>query len=149
MKHYESTYLPHQKLIVTHLSGELGANEIENWRLSLVAVFEQLSDNDRFKILINLHGFKATDFNAHKQFRVIIPSLLANYGWYIGYLRLFPETEITIRSERNIHCVAAAHVHHDETKITQYATHYSIHNEGFFTDPQVARNWLDGVMIPA
>ncbi|MBD2703452.1 hypothetical protein IC229_22600 [Spirosoma sp. BT702] len=147
MKHYESTYLPHQKLIVTHLSGDLDDTDIKNWQLALTQVFEQLPDNAQFKILVNLHGFKATDFNVHKQFRVIIPRLLANYGWYIGYLRLFPETELTIRSDRNIHCVAAAHVHHDETKITKYATYYRMHNEGFFTDPQAARNWLDSIAI--
>ncbi|WP_420150508.1 hypothetical protein [Spirosoma sp.] len=148
MKRKESTYYPEQKLIVTHVSGELDTQDIEDWRLSLMQIFEKLPDHSRFKILVDLHGFRATNFEAHKQFRVIIPLALANCGWYIGYLRLFPETQITIQSARGIHCVAAAHVHHDENKIANYATNYSMHNERFFTDSQVARNWIDSIAVP-
>lgn len=148
VKRKETAYFSPQKLIITHLSGDLDADDIEEWRQSLVRVFDQLPDHSRFKILINLHGFKAVNFDAHKQFRVIIPLALASYGWYIGYLRLFPETEIRIWSDRDIHCVAAAHVHHDETKIANYATNYSMRNEGFFTDLQTARNWIDEIAVP-
>ncbi|GAB3541609.1 hypothetical protein [Spirosoma fluminis] len=148
MKRKEATYVPQEKLVVTHISGDLDANDINDWRLALTQVFNQLPDGARFKILVNLHGFKAVDFESHKQFRTIIPLALANYGWYIGYLRLFPEAEITIRSERGIHCIAAAHVHHDETKITNYDTNFRMRNERFFTDPQTARAWIDGIVVP-
>ncbi len=146
-KRKETTFLREEKLVITQLSGELDETDIDEWQRSLKGVLQQLEPNSKFKILVNLHGFKATDFEAHKKFRVVVPQLLANYGWYVGYLRMFPEATITIQSHQSIYCVAAAHVHHDETKIENYATNYSMRNEAFFTDPERARVWIDAIAV--
>lgn len=147
MKTIRTEWYKDELLVITQISGDVGEKDIEEWYQGLNQTLESLEANSKFKILVNLHGFKAKDIEAHKKFRVIIPLTLARYGWYVGYLRMFPEAEITIRSERKIYCVAAAHVHHDETKISNYATNYSMFNEGFFTDPESARKWITNVKI--
>jgi hypothetical protein len=145
MKRKETTWLPEERLIVTSLSGDPDSNDIEEWYQTLKNAIAEIKDHSRFKIMVNLYGFKASNFEAHKKFRVIIPQTLANYGWYVGYLRLFPETRLTIRSLRDIHCIAAAHVHHDESKISLYHAKYTMANEGFFTDPETARAWINNI----
>jgi hypothetical protein len=147
MKRKQTVYLKEEKLVVTELSGDLDSNDIDEWQQSLTTVLGQLEQDTKFKILVDLHGFKASDFEVHKKFRVVIPKILAEYGWYVGYLRMFPEAELTIRSHQNIYCVAAAHVHQDETKIRNYAENYSMRNEGFFTDTYTARKWIKSVSI--
>jgi hypothetical protein len=147
MKKKQTVYLEEQQLIITELSGELDMDDVEEWHQSLRSAIAALQPGTKFRILVNLHGFRAKDFEVHKKFRVIIPLTLAECGWYVGYLRMFPETEITIRSTNNIRCVAAAHVHQDETKIRNYAEHYSMINEGFFTDPVKAREWIEAIRL--
>lgn len=147
MKKKNTIYLKEQQLIITELSGDLDMDDVEQWNQSLKDVINSLEPNTRFKILVDLHGFKAQNFEVHKKFRVIVPLALAECGWYIGYLRMFPETEICIRSTNNIYCMAAAHVHQDETKIRNYAEHYSMINEGYFTDPGEARQWIEAIRL--
>lgn len=140
-------YIAEQQLIVTELSGELDLNDVEQWKQELHQVLNQLAPGTKFKILVNLHGFKAQNFEVHKKFRDTIPLTLADCGWYVGYLRMFPEAVITIRSVNNTYCLAAAHVHQDETKIRNYADNYSMLNEGFFTDPMEARQWIEAIAV--
>lgn len=147
MKKKGTIYLKDKKLIITELSGDLDMEDVEQWHQSLKDVIGSLEPGTVFKILVDLHGFKAQSFEVHKKFRVIVPLILAGCGWYTGYLRMFPETEITIRSTGNIYCLAAAHVHQDETKIRNYAENYSMINEGFFTDPVEAREWIEAIRI--
>lgn len=147
MKRKDTKYYQDKQLVVTTLSGELDATDVQEWHQSLRSVTGSLEPGTQFKILVDLNGFKASSFEVHKQFRVMVPQLLADYGWYVGYLRMFPEAEICIRSNDNIRCRAAAHVHHDETKISNYATNYSMINEGFFTDSGVAREWIEGIVL--
>lgn len=147
MKRKVTHYYRAQKLIVTELSGNLDGNDIEDWESSLRSVLGKLSAGTKFKVLINLHGFKAVNLEAHKKFRVIVPKLLAEYGWYVGYLRMFPEATLMITSTNDIHCLAAAHVHHDKIKIQNYAEKYSMHNEAFFTDPEKAKEWIESIEI--
>ncbi|HEV7330171.1 MAG TPA: hypothetical protein VGN63_03955 [Flavisolibacter sp.] len=147
MKRNETMFLKDEKLVITELCGDLNTTDIETWQQSLQEVLHQLEPDTKFKILVNLHGFNAQDFETHKKFRVVVPQTLANYGWYVGYLRMFPEAELAIRSRQNIFCLAAAHVHHNETKIRNYADNYSMHNEGFFTNPAEARKWIGAIVI--
>jgi hypothetical protein len=147
MKRKSTNYLKEKRLVITELSGDLGSEDIEAWQQSLVTVLEELEPGTKFKILVDLYGYKALDFEAHKKFRVIVPQMLAEYGWYVGYLRMFPEASLFIRSRQNVFCVAAAHVHHDETKIRNYSENYSMRNERFFIDPEAARTWIDAVAV--
>jgi hypothetical protein len=138
----ESTWLKNEKLIVTRISGTATAEDVSRWKSSLLFALEQVPDNDVFKIMVDLHGFKAVNFDVHKQFRVIVPETLANYDWRVGYLDMFPEAQIELKSTRGIRCIAAVHVHHDESKIKNYDDNYSRFNERFFNDPAVARQWI-------
>ncbi len=147
MKRKNTIYLADQKLLVTELSGELDQHDVTEWQHSLESTLQQLQADTKFKMLVDLHGFKAVNFEVHKQFREVIPRTLAAHGWYTGYLRMFPETKVNISSTDNIYCVAAAHVHHDETKIRNYSENYTMRNEGFFTDATVARTWIDKIEV--
>lgn len=135
------------RLIVTHISGDLGKEEIEAWEKSLTESLAQIEDNSTFKIFVNLYGFKALDIEAHKRFRTIIPLALADYGWKVGYLGLFEEEakSMTIRNTRGIQCIGAAHSHQDETKMSLYETRFGHEKERFFTNPNEAMEWIQNL----
>jgi hypothetical protein len=143
----ESSWLEDHKLILTRISGHATANDVTNWENSLLTALDQISNNDVFKIMVDLHGFQAENFEVHKQFRTIIPTTLANYNWRVGYLDMFPESSIKLNIHRGIQCLAAVHVHQDETKIKNYDENFSRFNERFFTDPLTARKWIDEFKI--
>ena len=82
-----------------------------------------------------------------KKSRVIVPSTLDDYGFRVGYLGLFPEAQVTLRNTRGIQCVAAVHVHQDETKINNYDKQFGNSTERFFTDPHVAKKWIDAIGV--
>ena len=147
MKTAETIWYPREKLVVTNISGEVNEQDISQWKTSLEEALGKVEDNGRFKIFVNLHGFKAINFDAHKKFRVIIPSTLANYGFRVGYLGLFPEAQIALKNTRGIQCVAAVHVHQDETKINNYDKHFGNSTERFFTDPNVAKSWINSIKV--
>ena len=147
MKRKQTTWLPKEKLVITELSGDLDKDDIIEWNESLNTTLQRLPPSTKFKILVNLYGFRARDFEVHKQFRGVIPRTLAAHGWYVGYLRMFPEANVTLSSANNIYCVAAAHVHQDETKIRNYADNYSMRNERFFSDAEAARSWINSISV--
>ncbi len=138
-----SSWLPEQQLILTRISGLANAQDVSKWENTLIDALDEIPDNGVFKIMMDLHGFKAENFEVHKQFRTIIPATLVNYGWRVGYIDLFPEASITLRNTRGIQCLAAVHVHQDESKIKNYDENFSRANERFFTDPLKAREWID------
>lgn len=143
----QSDWNSKERLITTQISGNAALTDVQKWEASLYAALKEIPDNSSFKIMVDLHGFKAVDFEVHKAFREIVPRTLSNYGWKVGYLDLFPETNIVLTNDRGIQCKAAVHVHHDETKIKNYDENYSSENERFFTDPTVARKWIDDYEI--
>lgn len=136
-----------EKLLTTQISGDAAIEDVKRWEASLQKSLEEISDNGVFKIFINLDGFKAVNFEVHKAFREIISRTLANFGWRVGYLDMFPEASVELKSERGIVCKAAVHLHHDETKITNYDKNYSRQNERFFTDVYKAKAWIDNYKI--
>ena len=145
----ETSWDAEKKLITTHISGAVEKPDIGGWEKSFQAALESISDKATFKILVNMHGFKAIDLEAHKQFRGIMPMTLAAYGWKVGYIDLFEEEAktMTYTNTRGIRCVGAAHVHHDETKMSLYQTRFGRHNEHFFTDPDKAREWIESLAV--
>ncbi len=138
-------WFPEKSLIVTHISGDVTKDDIAAWEKSLHETLDRLQENSSFKIFINLHGFKAIDIEAHKRFRAIVPSTLANYGWKVGYVDLFEEDakKMTFTNTRGIKCSAAVHCHQDATKIELYQQKFSRKNEHFFTDPAKAMEWIE------
>ncbi|QHV93659.1 hypothetical protein [Spirosoma endbachense] len=142
----KSEWYPGKKLIITQLSGDIKEADVVLWEKSLQDTLAQIGDHGSFKIFINLHGFTATDFATHKQFRGIIPETLARYGWKVGYVDLFVEAaKMRYTNTRGITCVAAAHTHQDALKIDAYEQRFGRENEHFFTDPQKAYEWIDSV----
>lgn len=135
------------RLIITHISGEVEKEDVMRWERSLYDALDRIEDGGTFGIFVNLHGFTAANMDAQKYFRGIVPLTLAEYGWKVGYLAMFEEeaSKLTLRSKRNIQCLAAAHCHQDETKIGKYESLYSRPNERFFTDPEKAEAWLRSI----
>ena len=127
----DSKWIAGQSLLVTRISGEVEMQDVELWENSLTLALSQVADYGVFKMLIDLHGFKAANIQVHKKFREIIPLTLSRYGWRVGYLDMFPEASVTLINERGIQCMAAAHVHHDASKINLYESEYSGPNERF------------------
>lgn len=143
-------WFPEKALIVTHISGHVTKEDIAAWEKSLLDTLQRLEENSSFKIFINLHGFQATDIEAHKRFRAIVPNALANYGWKVGYVDLFEEDakKMTFHTTRGITCSAAVHCHQDVTKIELYEQKFSRENEHFFTDPSRALEWIEKYRLP-
>lgn len=148
-KRTATSWHPDAHLMITEVSGLLNLSDVEQWITGFHTAFEQLPDNARFKIFVNLHGFKAVNLDTHKKFRDIVPLTLADYGWRTGYLGLFEEEakSIVFRNIRGIQCVGAAHAHQEETKISLYQTSFSSDREQFFTDPAAAEAWLRALPV--
>lgn len=130
-------------LISTQISGPVTIEDVARWEQSLQTALDKVPDDSSFRIFVNLYGFKAINFNAHKRFRSVVPLTLAGYGWRVGYLDLFEEAaSLPLHQTRGIRCTAAAHVHQDETKINLYESDYSHEREHFFTDPVRGEQWI-------
>jgi hypothetical protein len=140
-------WYPAKKLIVTQISGEVDAEDITLWKDSFKSSLDRIENGGTFKIFVNLFGFKAININVHKLFRDIIPLTLADYGWEVGYVRMFEEeaSKIKYTRKRNIRCVGAAHAHHDETKMEIYQSCFSRSEEHFFKDPKEAEMWIENL----
>jgi hypothetical protein len=144
-----SKWYPESKLVVTQISGDLDEAEIAAWEQGLNRIFDELADGESFKILIDMHGFQASDVVAHKRFRNIIPLKMAEFGWKVGYVDLFEEEagKMVYANYRNIQCRAAAHCHHDSGKMEMYERRFSRYNEHFFASREDARNWIERQVI--
>jgi len=145
----ETNWYPERRLLVTHISGDIEREDIEQWEKSFKNTLDQIEDNATFKIFVNMYGFKAVDIDAHKRFRGIVPLTLADYGWKVGYVDLFEEEAktLTYKNKRGIKCVGAAHSHQDKTKMDLYETKFSSDKEHFFFDPKQARQWIESFEI--
>lgn len=137
-----AAYFPDQKILELRLSGLLNQDDLRAWQAEIAEAMKQVPSHTSFKALVNLHGFKADNIDTHKAFRTIVPLLLADYGYRIGYLDLFPEASVELKQTRGIRCVAMANVHQDETKMSLYQQQYSNQREQYFTDPALAVRWI-------
>ncbi|WPP52172.1 hypothetical protein [Catalinimonas niigatensis] len=145
----ETNWYPEKRLVVTHISGDIEKDDIEQWEKSFKKALEQIEDNTTFKIFVNMYGFKAVNIDAHKRFRGVIPLTLADYGWKVGYVDLFEEEAktMTYKHTKGIKCVGAAHAHQDKTKMDLYETRFSSEREHFFFDPTQASQWIEHLEI--
>jgi hypothetical protein len=137
-----SNWLPQSRLLTTRLQGTVGLDAVEGWRRGLHAALDRIEANTIFKLLSDLSNYEPADLAAHKVMRVVIPQTLANYGLRTALLDLFDGDEIALEKTRGIRCIAVAHVHHDEGKMTAYESKLSRPNERFFSDAEQARTWL-------
>ncbi|RYY58267.1 MAG: hypothetical protein EOO05_16955 [Chitinophagaceae bacterium] len=130
-------------LLHTKITGKADFALVRQWETSLRQAVDSIPDNAHFRVLADLHGFEAASFDVHKYFRTIIPETMAGCGWRVGYLGLFSEADnLPLKNIRNLQCIAAAHVHHDESKINTYQERFGHSREQFFTDPKKALQWL-------
>lgn len=147
MKTTTSSWNADQRLLTTILSGEVNLEDIEAWKSSLTAALRQIPDDSNFKMFVNLHGFKAIDFEAHKAMRTFIPLTLADYNFRAGYVDLFEHVDLPLQKKRGITCKAAVHVHHDASKIDEYDRRFGNERERFFTDPILGEEWINNWQV--
>lgn len=139
----ETNWFPEQKLLETRLVGDVSQEDVAYWKKTLEETLANIEVGSSFKILVDFYGFKAIDLPTHKLYREVIPLLLADYNWKVGYVDLFEEAQqMKFSSKKGITCFAAAHVHQDEEKIKKYQENFGRENERFFTDPQQAKDWI-------
>ncbi|MGV3666784.1 MAG: hypothetical protein ACO1NV_11665 [Leptospira bouyouniensis] len=130
-------------LITTRLTGPISEADATAWAKDLTQVLQALPEGTKFKIFVNFFGLNPSSVNAHKSYRNVMPLLLSEYGWRIGYLDLFEEANgLKITSEKGIQCYAAVHCHQDSYKIQEYEKRFGKENEHFYDDPIVSEEWI-------
>lgn len=134
---------PQTGILATSLSGAVDTKDVEMWESRLQSALDSLPSGSRFKLLVNFYGLAPVSVEAHKRYRSVIPATLARYGWRVGYLDMFPEADgLHIVAEREVRCIAAVHVHQDTYKIDEYDRRFGNATERFFTNVQLATEWL-------
>lgn len=137
-----TNWLESEQLLITRLAGMVDAEDVLQWKDSLFQALAQIKPGTAFKMLVNIHGFKAVNFDVHKVFRTIIPLTLADYNFRIGYLDLFEDADVVLQKKNNSYCYAVAHTHHDAEKMHLYERECSRPNDRYFVDPKDAENWI-------
>lgn len=79
---------------------------------------------------------------ACKAMRTVIPLILADYGFRTALFDLFDPMSIPIHKARGIACIAAAYIHHDANKMSEYEQRLSKTNERFFAGYRIAPEWI-------
>lgn len=147
---YYTNWEKESSLIVTRLAGPVTEVDVEEWEKGLREVFQTLPKGTQFKIFVNLHGLSPSSVNAHKSYRDVIPLLLSQYGWRIGYLDLFEEAnELKITTTNECKCYAAVHCHQDGYKIQEYERRFGKENEHFYEDPNLCESWIREYDLPS
>ncbi len=147
-----SRWMHDKGLLVTNLTGKVSLTDVAQWRESLAEAEASIPPGTRFRLIANLLGYTAVDgelSETHKMMRITIPELLLRHGFKPGYLDLFPDARYTITTENNVICVGAAHIHHDETKVTMYNDRFKAETrEKFFTSLSDAYAWALSLPAP-
>ncbi len=142
MKIADSLWNPMDRVLATRIGGNTDLAGVAEWRGSLARELSRIEDGSTFKIIVDLRGYEIADLAAHQEMRAIIPLTLAEYGFRTALLDLFEGVELPLRNRYGISCVAAAHVHHDEGKMTAYDRELGRSNERFFTNYRRALEWI-------
>ncbi|TGM46726.1 hypothetical protein EHQ92_02030 [Leptospira biflexa] len=130
-------------LIITRLSGPITEADAIEWEKGLTQVLQSLPNGTKFKIFVNFYDLNPSSVSAHKAYRNVMPLLLSQYGWRIGYLDLFEEANgLKITTTNGIQCVAAVHCHQDSYKIGEYERRFGKENEHFYDDPIRSEDWI-------
>ena len=142
-----SEWVKEERLLITHLNGKATEEDIHYWEVTLQRALDLIEPFSNFKMLVDLYGYEGATTSAHKVMRTVIPSTLANYNFRAGYLGLFEDAAVELIKTKGVSCVAAAHVHQDETKIGLYEERFSSVNERFFTNYQAALTWITALDV--
>ncbi|WP_246839254.1 hypothetical protein [Leptospira levettii] len=136
-------------LIITRLTGFVTELDVKEWEIGLKQVFRDLPKGTKFKMFVNFHGLSPSTVTAHKSYRDVIPLLLSQYGWRIGYLDLFEEAnDLTISKTNESECYATVHCHQDGYKIQEYERRFGKENEHFYEDPIFSEAWIRSYEYP-
>lgn len=138
-----------KKSLITRFSGKPTITDVHQWRDELYNATQLLPDNTNFKMLIDLRGYTVdlVEKEIHFVQREVIPTFLSLHNFKVGYLALF-EAEVAVKAgERNVNCVAVAHIHHECHKMEAYDQKFGRNNDRYFCDGEAAEQWLDEYKI--
>lgn len=146
MKQIQTVWNPSTRILETHYTGTLSAEDAALWEKDLWDTLKQIPRNTRFKLLLDLHGFEPKDIAAHKAMRNIIPEVLARHNMRPAFIDLFDEKPEMLLEECNgVQCIAFANVHHDQNKMDDYRRRIGRNDQQFFTDLMQAQDWLESL----
>lgn len=135
------------RTLSTRLSGPVSEADVRSWEAALAGALARIEDGGVFKLLYDLRFYEPADLDAHRAMRTVVPLLLAAHGFRTAILDLFEGADLPLTTARGIRCLAAACVHHDAGKMTEYERRLGRPTERFFTDRAEAETWLASVPI--
>lgn len=135
---------PTTRILATHVSGVVSAGDVAAWKKDLEQATRALPDDGAFGMLVDLRGYEVAeqDLSVHKTMREVMPQLLAEHGFEVGFFKLFETAPSATRRTGSTLCVAVANVHHDEAKMARYNELLATESERFFHRAEDARVWL-------
>lgn len=139
---FESTWDAARGLLIARLSGAATVADVRGWRASLERALARIEPGGSFGLISDLSGYALAEIGAHKHMREVIPRALAAHGLRTALLDLFEGAELPLQTSRGVRCVAAAHVHHDVSKMQGYERLLGRAGERFFTARAEAEAWV-------
>ncbi|HEU4456108.1 MAG TPA: hypothetical protein VFR81_23780 [Longimicrobium sp.] len=135
------------RTLSTRLAGTVSEADVRRWEAALAGALARVEEGGVFKLLYDLRFYEPADLDAHRAMRTVVPLLLAAHGFRTAILDLFEGADLPLTTTRGIRCLAAACVHHDAGKMTEYERRLARPTERFFTDRAEAEAWLASVSI--
>lgn len=124
------------------VSGRLDCGDVAAWEAELYGAARSIPEGAQFQMIDDLRGYEVAEQSTavHRELRDVSPRFLAAHGFVTGFFRLY-EVEAPAKSEPR-ECIRVVHLHHDDQKMARYREVLGSDREGFFSDPDAARDWL-------
>lgn len=139
---FKTEWLPDEMIFSSCLKGKISDITIDQWQKSIEDTEMLIPSRQSIKCIFNLYGYEPCNMEVHKKFRDTIPLFLSRHDFLAGYLKLYPELNIPLSTLKGIRCVAVAHVHHDQAKMSGYQQRFAKNNEAFFSNEKEADDWI-------
>ncbi|MHA4807049.1 hypothetical protein ACX0G9_03035 [Flavitalea flava] len=140
-------WIPETGTFLVQAKGEMNLDGLCEWEEEVRSAIRKIKDNSRFKAIIDMSHFHPVDLDTFRAMRPIIPLLLANYHFRVGYPDSVENLILPLRKIRGIQCVAIAHVSHDTYKMFEFNRKFATDHERFFTSRQEAEQWLEQISM--
>lgn len=129
-------------MFCSFLTGGVDLLTVNRWKENMDQEALAIPRGMHFRSLFSLEGYQPLDVEVHKAMRQTIPYFLSRFNFYAGYLRLFPEVRVPLKSTGGSQCDRVAHVHNDQGKMQEYQRRFGRDNEQFFTTNRAAFDWI-------
>jgi hypothetical protein len=139
---YEVTWEGQGEFLSTRVRRALSVDEANEYSRVLDMAIARLLPGTGFVWLSNSSGYEPlANRGGHAVYRSILPKVLAEHGLRTSLLDMY-EGEVLIEHSFEVTCRAVAHVHHDADKMAIFDGRFGRANERYFSDEDLARDWL-------